>query len=155
RTQKDTDQVVGWLDERYYWADVLGELRQALIRVEDSTRQRLRTDAGVWVEKFTSLAPREGELTAADAAAGVPAPVPMVNTEQNEAFRRRYGLGPVGAPPAPPPSPEGTPADGAPKKPADTNEISSITITFRAVSLTQVSGQPEANKETAYAVLAE
>src|SRR5215510_11552684 len=51
RTQKDTDQVMGWLDERYYWADVLRELRQALVRVEDSTRQRLRTDAGVWVEK--------------------------------------------------------------------------------------------------------
>jgi type IV pilus assembly protein PilM len=168
KAQKDTDQVVGWIDERYYWADVLRELRHALIRVEDSTRQRLRIDAGVWIEQFSSRAPHEGEVVAASTDPGVLAamaapPTPIGGSAADERFRARYGLPPLGAPstpPPPPPTPEGgTPADGgaaaAPAKPTDTNEISSITITFRAVSLTAVSGQPEANKETAYAVLAE
>jgi hypothetical protein len=157
------------MGERYYWADVLTELRHALIRVEDSTRQRLRVDAGVWIEQFTSRVPHEGDVAGVTdpgvAAAGAAAAMPSSGSSmENEMFRRRYGLPPVaGAPPPvpPPPVPEGgAPApDGgaaaAPAKPVDTNEISSITITFRAVSLTAVSGQPEANKETAYAVLAE
>jgi type IV pilus assembly protein PilM len=157
KTQKDTDQVVGWMDERYYWADVLGELRRVLIRVEDSTRQRLRTDAGVWIEKFTSLPPREGEVAATEQAAPVAPGGSGMSAAESEMFRRRYGLPAAGAPATPAPVAEGgaPAADGTPKKPADTNEISSITITFRAVSLTAVSGQPEANKETAYAVLSE
>jgi hypothetical protein len=141
-------------------------LRRVLVRVEDSTRQRLRTDAGVWIEKFTSLAPREGEAVAGTTpfvdpgVAAASGPTPGLSMAENEMFRRRYGLPTPGTPPAPAPVPEGgAPSpDGtaaAPKKPADTNEISTITITFRAVSLTAVSGQPEANKETAYAVLSE
>src|SRR5256714_4893121 len=32
KTQQEVDQVVGWINNRYYWADVLAELRAALIR---------------------------------------------------------------------------------------------------------------------------
>jgi hypothetical protein len=39
------------------------------------------------------------------------------------------------------------------KKKTDTNEVASVTITFRAVSLSSVS--PEANKEIVYSVLSE
>jgi hypothetical protein len=78
----------------------------------------------------------------------------------SEAFRRRYGLE-RGAPapsPAPaaeqPAAPTGT--GRAPKKPkGDTNEISSVTFTFRGVSLTAISGQPQANMGIAYDVLKE
>src|SRR5437879_953312 len=34
KTQKDVDQVVEWVGNRYYWADVLSELRSVLMRVE-------------------------------------------------------------------------------------------------------------------------
>src|SRR5690348_15634389 len=34
KTHKDVDQVVTWMDERYYWADVLSELRRIMIKVE-------------------------------------------------------------------------------------------------------------------------
>jgi len=77
-----------------------------------------------------------------------------------EAFRRRYGLAPPGAPAAPPaaevpPSPDGTAGVARPRKGAGgTNELT-ITINFRAVSLTKVSGQPEADKAIAYSVLQE
>jgi hypothetical protein len=49
-------------------------------------------------------------------------------------------------------------AGGAPaarKAKGGTNEVASITITFRAVDLTGVSGQPEANKGIAFDVLKE
>ncbi len=65
------------------------------------------------------------------------------------------------AEPAPPPA--GAPADGTvpgapgtPLKPkGDTNEIATLTLTFRAVSLKNVSGQADADKGIAYAVLQE
>ena len=58
-------------------------------------------------------------------------------------------------PPAPVPPPEGAvpgaiPAPGLAT--ADTNQVGSVTITFRAVSLKGTSGQPDADKGIAYAV---
>src|SRR5215831_11445901 len=34
KAQKDADQIVLWMGERYYWADVLNELRNVLVKVE-------------------------------------------------------------------------------------------------------------------------
>jgi hypothetical protein len=59
------------------------------------------------------------------------------------------------------PAPSGAPADGASpasgrRKPkGDPNEIATLTITFRAVSLKNVSGQADADKGIAYTVLQE
>ncbi|HEY5480218.1 MAG TPA: hypothetical protein VIL39_01935, partial [Verrucomicrobiae bacterium] len=91
-----------------------------------------------------------------------------------DAFRRRYGLGPEGrgGMPAPPPpaaepalaGPEAPPAAGAAPgtlpsrrkaKSGDTNEVATLTLTFRAVSLKEVSGQADSDKGIAYAVLQE
>ena len=126
-TTNEVAQVVGWMSDRYYWADVLSELRQVLIRVEQTTKDKLRTDAGVWIEQLTTAGPR-----------------------------------PEGAPPAAAePAPSGAPADGAApasgrRKPkGDPNEIATLTITFRAVSLKNVSGQADADKGIAYTVLQE
>ena len=44
---------------------------------------------------------------------------------------------------------------GSRKPKGDTNEIATLTLTFRAVSLKDVSGQPEADKDIAYAVVQE
>src|SRR5499427_8865327 len=52
KSQADVGQVVQWLDDRYYWADVLSEIRNVLIRVEDATHRRFGTDTGVWVEQM-------------------------------------------------------------------------------------------------------
>src|SRR5438876_7392918 len=57
KTQQDVDQVVEWIHDRYYWADVLGELRRVLMRVEEGTKGKMRTDAGIWIEQFTTTAP--------------------------------------------------------------------------------------------------
>ena len=97
--------------------------------------------------------------------AGTEAPAPSPESDAaREAFRRRYGLegrGP-GVPAATPPAeatpaPEGASPEGRPgkkpKTPGGTNEISSINITFKAISWTSLF--PEANKETASVVLNE
>jgi type IV pilus assembly protein PilM len=155
KIQQDVNQIVGWMQDRYYWADVLTEVRQALIRVEQETKAKLRTDAGVWLEQMISAAPRTEEDQAGFPSAGPTQALPAVDMAAREAFNRRYGLD-RGAPAAP--AEAAAPVSGRSKKikaPGDTNEVSTVTLAFRGVSLTTVSGQPEANKGIAYDVLKE
>jgi hypothetical protein len=167
KTQTDVDQIVEWMRDRYYWADVLSELRQVLIRVEQVTKTKLHTDAGVWIEQLMTAAPRpEGEATPGMEGAAPPG-ASLADLAAQEAFRRRYGMGPEGRGGVMsdrPPPPESLPADGTigggaaarhAAKAGDTNQLASITITFRAVSLKNVSGQADADKGIAYAVLQE
>ena len=60
-TQKEANQITAWLEERYYWGDVLAELRRALIRAENDVvkkyaAQRSGTEAGIWIEQMTTSA---------------------------------------------------------------------------------------------------
>src|ERR1035441_6052082 len=165
KTRAEGDQMAAWMGDRYYWADVLTELRRVLIGVEQTTKDKLHTDAGVWIEQLMTAAPRpEGEATPGLEAS--PSPGARGPTAQDsaarEAFNRRYGLEGRGmAPVALAPVAEPAPADGAApvtasgrRKPkGDTNEIATLTITFRAVSLRNVSGQADADKGIAYTVL--
>src|SRR5437764_1661795 len=57
KAQQDINQNVNWLDDRYYWGDVFAEIRQILIRVEEVTKNKFRTDTGVWVETLNSANP--------------------------------------------------------------------------------------------------
>jgi len=161
KTQKDVDQVVRWMGERYYWADVLTELRGIMVKVEGGMKSKLRTDTGIWIEQFVSAAPRaELDLSGQPAADGAaPAAAPSMDAARaaaQEAFRKRYGLSFRSTTPSEPAATEtptldtGTPAR---KKKAGPGEVASITVTFRAVSLGAIS--PEANKEIVYSMLNE
>ena len=49
----------GW-SERYYWGDVLTELRGALIRAEEEVKKKLSAEkpgveAGIWIEQMTTM----------------------------------------------------------------------------------------------------
>jgi type IV pilus assembly protein PilM len=181
KTKDEVAQVVTWMGDRFYWADVLSELRRLLTQVEQQTKGKLRTDAGVWIEQLITAAPRaEGEGTPgmeAGAASGGPA-MPSMDPTAMARFRERYGAryglegrgrmpgpGPVPGPPAADQSsaPEGEDAaasapGAAParrKAKGDTNEIATLTMTFRAVSLKNTSGEADADKGIAYAVLQE
>jgi hypothetical protein len=171
--EKELGQMTEWMQDRYYWSDVLSELRQVLIRAETSTRAKVRKDAGVWIEQLVTTAPR----TAADAMFGGPAASPAaaatpgmspemmgMSAAEREMFRRRYG---VGEPAAPPPVSE-TPAVDPNADPnaaaagtttevlgpeSNTNEVHSISLTFRAISLQSASAA--ANTELAFTVLNE
>jgi type IV pilus assembly protein PilM len=166
KTQGEVDQVVGWLRDRYYWADVLSDVRRVVIRVEQTTKSKLRIDAGVWVEQLLTATPgAEGEGTPGVETAAAPV-VSGMDAAARDAFARRYGLeGRGGMPVPPPPAAEAAPAPpaadgsvpGSRRKPktGDTNEIATVTLAFRAVSLKEVSGQADADKGIAYAVLQE
>jgi type IV pilus assembly protein PilM len=156
KTQTEMTQVVDWMGDRYYWVDVTAELRRVLSRVEEGMRGKLRTDTGIWIEQFISAKTRtEGEyVPGSDTTPAAPATAigEGMNPEAAEMFRRRYGLETAV------PTPEGGAApapvgDAAATQPANTNEIATIAITCRAVSLAGVS--PTADTDIAFAVLNE
>lgn len=145
KSTNDLGQVTTWMEDRYYWADVLAELRRVMIRVEASTKQKLGTDTGVWIEQFTS---RKG-LGTATAEIGM---MPGGGMMPPPTFTRdpMYTRGPVemGLPRGieedvarQPMMPEGVPmGDGGmvPQPGAEagnTNETSTVTLVCRAVDV--------------------
>jgi len=59
--RKEANQITSWMEERYYWGNVLGQLRQALIRSEDDVQkkyapQRPGVRAGIWIEQLVTSA---------------------------------------------------------------------------------------------------
>ena len=58
KTQKDAAQVAAWIQQRYYWADFLAEMRRALLRSEESVKTQFSQkkpgiEAGIWIEQMT------------------------------------------------------------------------------------------------------
>jgi len=183
RLQDHARQLTSWMEQRYYWADLMMELRRVFIQVEDATRNRLGADAGVWVERFitANLGARQSSWTElgpdAQPAVGQPQPQqqPGWDPQIMEIYRKRYGIQYPGGPAAPPggANPEAAPNPAEPENPefttstpgvpgmpgasstqaGDTNEISTVTLHCRAVDLSRVS--PSANTELAIAVLRE
>jgi hypothetical protein len=142
--QDEAAQISAWMNDRFYWGDVLSQLRGALIRSEDGIRKKLSVqkpgvEVGVWVEQFTS----DPALGGAALGAGYAPNMPM-----GGGFMP--GGGPPGYPaPAPPEAVPGaapTDASGA----AAPAPGSVITILCRAVNLSSV--DPSANTEIAYEV---
>ncbi len=124
-TRKEAEQITAWMDQRYYWGDVLAELRRLLIRSEDSIKKKLSAqkptvEAGIWIEQLT-----------------IGAPAPVASNP--------------GAPPVPPPPPN--PAEGATAQPGAANPAGTITLLCRAVDLSNV--DPSAMTTIAYEVESE
>src|ERR1035438_8629529 len=76
-TQGEANQITSWMEDRYYWGDVLTELRRTLIRSEDAIKkkygaQKPGMEAGIWIEQMTlgTAAPVAGDNTAPPPAAG-------------------------------------------------------------------------------------
>lgn len=164
KIQQNQEQATTWLEDRYYWADVLKSLRDALIRAEDSSKRRLGTDTGVWIEQLTSTTPMAS--LGGDPNLGVPtAPPTAANPEMAEQQRRffeRYGIPPTGGA-MPRPAPEGgVPAgEQAPGSldasgvatTGNSNEVANVTLLCRAVDMTKIPGvTADANITVAYAV---
>ena len=161
KTQKDAEQVVGYMDNRYYWLQVMTELRNVLARVEGTMKSELGTDIGIWIENFKTAEPRAEVDTGLAGGEASPMSDYQARLAAQIAFRKRYGLmdRSFGAPPVAAASTE-TPASGdsttgaastSRKKKGDTNDVSTITITFRSISANSV--KPGANKDVLYAVL--
>jgi type IV pilus assembly protein PilM len=64
--QRDAGQIATWMNDRYYWGDVLAELRRVLIRAENDTQKELSmqkpgVQAGIWVEQMITAPPATGK----------------------------------------------------------------------------------------------
>lgn len=131
---KELQQVTVWFRYRYFWPDTLSELRNVMIRTEQSCEQKLKTDVGVWVEQFITTAPRvegaEGTLVLPP-----PPPVPMGSPDPNGAVRRtsRYQARP--APGMQLPTAAAPDQAAAAAAAGSTNEVTTITLKCRAVNL--------------------
>ena len=140
KTQEQITQVSDWMSDRYYWVNVLKEIRQVLIRVEADTKSALSTDAGIWIDSLNTFTP--GIESVSPDAMGPGAFNPQA---QSAALAARYGLRSPGAAAAGAANALGAPAG----KPKDPNVIDRLDVTFRAVSLP---AQADANQVMAYAV---
>ncbi len=177
KLKDDAGQITDWMEQRYFWADVMKELRRVFIKVEDGAKRKIGTDVGVWAEQFVttgrrhdaSFSPEAGMMPQAEAP-----PMAGPDPEMMAAFRRRYGMDmvggrgapapmpaaeqPPGMPPAegmptPPPGTEGVEGAAAAAEPQNTNEVAKVTLFCRGVNLAAI--RPEANTELAFAVLRE
>jgi type IV pilus assembly protein PilM len=131
------DQVTTWIESRYYWADVMAEFRRVLIRTEQACQKKLRTETGVWIERFQTTTGAGEEMFST--------PFGMPSGEGRPVFRDTR-LGGEGE--APPPPPEGASVQATIRTLASpgTNEIAVINILCRAVSLANVLPEfPDAN----------
>ena len=159
KSESEAKQFASWIDDRYYWADVLTELHGILIQVEQQTGGTLHTSTGVWIEKFVSdESLHEGAVPGI--AGGIPEPTPIPSAPVNdlearrmESLRRlaeRNAEGTRSLAPAAEAAPA-APAPGA-AKPGNTNELASINMVCRGVDVTTISGSPSANQDIGYAV---
>ena len=57
RLQSQMDRMDLWIQDRFYWVDVMSELRNVLIRTEAATKKKLGADAGVWIEQMMAMTP--------------------------------------------------------------------------------------------------
>jgi type IV pilus assembly protein PilM len=142
KSQAEANRISEWMQQRFYWADFLGEMRRALLRSEADIQKKVpsQKDIGIWVENMTS-APNLGLSTAAGAGAGM-APIPGMGMPPGG----MPGMGmPPGAMPGGMPG-GGMPGEpgGAPPPPADPNQAGAvntnavITLVCRAVKLVGV-----------------
>lgn len=61
QAEDQAQQIATWLQDRYYWGDVLADMRRALIRAEDDVQKKLAAEkpnvkAGIWIEQMTTIA---------------------------------------------------------------------------------------------------
>src|SRR6185503_8036772 len=55
---QESDQLTEWMEQRFFWPDVLAELRRVLMQAEANRKQVMAgIENGVWIESFTSQTP--------------------------------------------------------------------------------------------------
>jgi hypothetical protein len=109
------------MNDRYYWGNLLAELRHVLTRTENEVQkkmsaQRSGVQAGIWIEQLTTMTP--------------------MGSANN----------PMGGPPSR--NNNGMPGNAVNTTQTQTNQAGGITLICRAVSLSKV--DPAANSDIAY-----
>lgn len=83
-------QYSDWVAERAQWAEILREVREALIRTEEITRNEFGSDTGVWVEKIIGYSALG--MTDPNQLGGMPG-YPAMNPEMDPGMRRYMDIG--------------------------------------------------------------
>jgi type IV pilus assembly protein PilM len=132
--KKQLDQLTQNMGDRFYWLDLLTELREALQTTEAKTEEPgMKT--GIWIEAFAPIAPdfgaavgTSGGMTTEDADAAVAQAAARRSRLRivDEATAARYNIGRT-TEEANPTAPTG--------KPTATNEINTIEMTCRAIKI--------------------
>ena len=135
--KSERDQITAWMEERYYWGDVLTQLRGVLMRSEDNIKKKLsaqkpNVEAGIWIEQLTAAPGLQGAFSP-----GMSQPTPQ---PPNGPTEPTHGYG---SNPTPNPTPD---ANAAPVQ-------SPVNLVCRAVNLSAVDAQ--ATSEIAFAVESE
>jgi hypothetical protein len=78
--QQQAAQITSWNQDRYYWGDIFSDLRHCLMQAEDSSKQKLGADTGIWIENL-SLAGANSANATPDS--GQPPP-PPANGDQGD-----------------------------------------------------------------------
>ena len=144
KLKQESSQLTEWMEQRFYWADVLSELRRTLMQAEATRKQAMGVENGVWIESFTSATP--GLTASPTSEEPESSPTPFY---YNRLMMERYFPSLRGAPL--PSEAEGTPSTTAkPAAPTSTNEIAVINMKCRGLNLKKY--DPSANNKLAYAV---
>ena len=149
KLQQEASQLSEWMEQRFFWADVLTELRRVMLQAEAVRKQAMGgLDNGVWIESFSSTTPGLTAVPQAEAE-----PEPQNQFYYNRLMMERYGLIPRGATMPSEGETSATAAGPAKTTPASTNEIAVVTVKCRGINLKRYS--PDANDKLAFAVLSE
>ena len=141
-TTDELDAYTGWMRQRFYWPDLLAEVRTVLLATERSL-ERPGMPVGIWIERFgtnSNAGPKDPLLLEEEESS---ASTYMMNAE----LMARYGLTPMGGPRSF--AGEGYEEEGGEE---ETSDAHTINATFRAVDLTLRSGDPSANGRIAFIV---
>jgi len=141
--EAELDQFTGWVEDRYYWANIFSQLRQSLIAVEESQKAALKDETGIWIEKLVPVTPA-GPVFAGNAFN--PAVAQQLGSPAGGTTTPRPGrrAGAAAAPTA------AQPGGGAG---ASATEITGVILTCRSKNMTSV--RASANGEVAYAMEAQ
>src|SRR6266851_4172461 len=125
------EQFTTWMEDRFYWARMLMQLREAIMTVEEKKEAELTAKTGVWIEKMVPMTPSGPLLTATGLNPDI--------------------IGPTGDRAGPPGRnlpPARAAKAGATR--SSTNEITGLNLTCRAMNLSSLG--PTVNGLIAYAV---
>ncbi len=158
-TTNELSQMANWMGGRYYWADLLTELRRVLLKTEQVTQQKLRADTGIWIEQMQSTVPQVGGFMEGGMQPGAEPMAPQF-VDPRAALMERDRIA-SGRYMRPEPAPEAPTAEapGAPTLPeiaaASTNLISTVKIVCRAVDVSSITGLADANSTIIYTLESE
>lgn len=146
KESKRVGQLSAWMRERFAWIEFYNQVRQVMIDTENKLGNELGAPVGMWFEKVKTYNPL------AEGSASLEDKKEEEEPERDERFLARYGLALSKSGGLNKKSSKKAETDFFMENNADTNNISTVLTTIRAVDIREQSGDPGANEKIAYAL---